>query len=881
MTTQYTLLRTLAASVLSVLCVATSIAGPGGVLQKYEDPSNTGSAFFGQAVAAVGDQPLVGAPLSPGGGAVYLYDAGQTAGPLKQLLPPAGTTPSSFGIAIATTGSEVLIGSTAMTPNPMPPSGENFYRGAVGYYADVNAAPVLYENPEKTSSLAASYGFGYALAFNAGNKFAVGDPFVTVSGLSQSGRAYIYQKGNTSPALTIENPAPASQARFGGALAFFSDAEVVPPPTETSYAGSVAVGAEGLGSVFLYSPTSGNLLTVFESPVGGASKGQFGRALATAGNHLIVGAPLASAAGKSAAGQVFIYDRDSGSLVRSLTDETPYVNGYFGSSLAVMNNRYLVVGSYSPSNAHGEVKVFDLTTYEVVLRLRSPDNDRKMFGRSVAVAGENFLVGDPQATNTTSPSGYPGQALLYGGLNAEVLPPAAPSDVVATALSASQIQVNFNDNSNNEKNFTLERQNAGAGSFTVIATLGANVTQYVDASNLQPETQYCYRVRASNDDGVSDYSAPGCVTTPVAGNPDLTGQIPNPGGAGDLFGFSISRLGKYRVVVGAPGAAKDGQTSSGKIYVFTPPSLSPNLVVENPQPAAGDRFGYSVGFLGENIVVGAPGSETNVGPSGAAYLLNGLTGGVIKRYDPPTSDTVAFGTSVFGAGKSQVVVGAPGYSTSDAGAAFLFDAGKTFNLLSTFTSATSETRSGYGSNVVLAKNRLAVTTRDQRQACTYGNLEVRDAKKGLLQLQLDNYEVLADSGGRFLAGAPQLSACNTSNAGYVALLNGTKLQLLVNSPNAGQADGFGAGLAGGKKFFAVGAPKFTTSGNDTVGRAYLYSVKSSQPARVYPNPSPDAGDNFGAAMAQAGKDQLLIGAPNDDAQGQDSGAVYLYTVPKK
>ncbi len=96
-------------------------------------------------------------------------------------------------------------------------------------------------------------------------------------------------------------------------------------------------------------------------------------------------------------------------------------------------------------------------------------------------------------------------------------PPAAPSDLAAAAVSHAQIDLSWVDNANNEEDFELERSTSGSGGpFGSLATVGANVTTYSDAG-LEALTEYCYRVRAVNADGASDWSSVACETTPAEG----------------------------------------------------------------------------------------------------------------------------------------------------------------------------------------------------------------------------------------------------------------------------------------------------------------------------------------------------------------------------
>jgi hypothetical protein len=90
--------------------------------------------------------------------------------------------------------------------------------------------------------------------------------------------------------------------------------------------------------------------------------------------------------------------------------------------------------------------------------------------------------------------------------NATTLPnsPTAPSGLLADAVSQTQINLSWTDNSNNETGFKIERGADGIN-FTQIATVGANVATY-PSTDLSPYTTYYYRVRAYNAGGNSNYS---------------------------------------------------------------------------------------------------------------------------------------------------------------------------------------------------------------------------------------------------------------------------------------------------------------------------------------------------------------------------------------
>jgi hypothetical protein len=70
-----------------------------------------------------------------------------------------------------------------------------------------------------------------------------------------------------------------------------------------------------------------------------------------------------------------------------------------------------------------------------------------------------------------------------------------PEDLVATAVSATQIDLTWTDPNLAEGGYEIQRSPTGAGDWTVIDTVAADETSYSDTS-LTPDTTYYYRVRA-------------------------------------------------------------------------------------------------------------------------------------------------------------------------------------------------------------------------------------------------------------------------------------------------------------------------------------------------------------------------------------------------
>jgi hypothetical protein len=98
-------------------------------------------------------------------------------------------------------------------------------------------------------------------------------------------------------------------------------------------------------------------------------------------------------------------------------------------------------------------------------------------------------------------------------LAAPALPPAAPRNLAAKAVSNSQINLTWIDNANNENGFEIQRcTGSRCTNFATVTTVGPNVTTYSN-TGLTRRTTYRYRVRAYNTSGNSAYSNTASATT--------------------------------------------------------------------------------------------------------------------------------------------------------------------------------------------------------------------------------------------------------------------------------------------------------------------------------------------------------------------------------
>ena len=93
-----------------------------------------------------------------------------------------------------------------------------------------------------------------------------------------------------------------------------------------------------------------------------------------------------------------------------------------------------------------------------------------------------------------------------------VVVPVAPTSLVATAVTSSQINLSWTPGGTTQAGFAIDRSTDGGATFTQLATTAATMLTYGDVS-LTAATKYVYRVRATNAAGTSAASPAAAATT--------------------------------------------------------------------------------------------------------------------------------------------------------------------------------------------------------------------------------------------------------------------------------------------------------------------------------------------------------------------------------
>ncbi|PID91728.1 MAG: hypothetical protein CSA96_06525 [Bacteroidetes bacterium] len=93
-------------------------------------------------------------------------------------------------------------------------------------------------------------------------------------------------------------------------------------------------------------------------------------------------------------------------------------------------------------------------------------------------------------------------------------PPAKPSLVDFENIGSTSLDVVWEDNSDNETGFRIERSRYSSFLYQVVGSVGADVTRFTD-TGLTPYRRYYYRVYAVNAGGSSDFSQASVRTLPL------------------------------------------------------------------------------------------------------------------------------------------------------------------------------------------------------------------------------------------------------------------------------------------------------------------------------------------------------------------------------
>jgi fibronectin type 3 domain-containing protein len=345
--------------------------------------------------------------------------------------------------------------------------------------------------------------------------------------------------------------------------------------------------------------------------------------------------------------------------------------GYPGSTPSISANGMSNAIVWTLDRASNELRAYDAGNLGTELyNSDQAPNKRDGLGSYV-----KFTV--PTVLNGHVYVGTSGSLVAYGLLQVPTATPAAPSNLVATAISGSQINLKWTDNSTNEDGFQIDQSTDGTH-FSPLATASVGATSY-PVVGLQPSTAYTFRVRAFNSAGNSAYTTPVTTTTlnGVDGGINFASGFSSAGGLLALNGSATINGTVLRLTDGRKIEAGSAfSTSRVDIGNFTT-QFSFRLT-----NATADGFTFTLQGAGANAL-GLAGGGLGYGPA------QGLSGGI------PSSVGVKFDlANNQGEGTDSTGLYTNGAAPTNAGSidlsktAINFHSGHTFNVVLSYDGTT-------------------------------------------------------------------------------------------------------------------------------------------------------------------------------------------------
>ena len=345
-------------------------------------------------VVAAAYETVGGLPVA---GHAYVFNE-KTGILLHTLTSPSPQAYTQFGAVLGAGNNLIVAGSPEETANGLSVAGHVYtFNPLTGSLIATYSSPNAQTNGR----------FGFAVAVGSG-VIVVGAPNETANGFGNAGHVYIINV-NTGTIFTLTSPNAQTGGDFGNSVAVSGLYVVVGARYETSG------GQLEAGNAYIFSTKTGNLIHGLNnpSPQSAFYVGNFGNLVAISGTTAAIAAPNNQVAGQTRAGNVYLFNAKTGSLLRTLASPNPQYYGHFGYGLAISSTLVFVGASYETSHGltrAGNVYSFNPKTGLLLNTYTSPNAQLEGdFGENVSVTGSLFAIG---ATNETA-SGLTGAGHAY------------------------------------------------------------------------------------------------------------------------------------------------------------------------------------------------------------------------------------------------------------------------------------------------------------------------------------------------------------------------------------------------------------------------------------------------------------------------------------
>ncbi len=365
----------------------------------------------------------------------------------------------------------------------------------------------------------------------------------------------------------------------------------------------------------------------------------------------------------------------------------------------------------------------------------------------------------------------------------------------------------------------------------------------------------------------------------------------------EKYGEDIDIDGNFAVV---SGVGYMGEQGRAYVLYYDGAAWQDVATLTASDGAPGDLFSSSVAISGDIVVVGAEEhSSDGFNENGAVYVFEKPTGGwsdmteTAKLSVSDTADYDNIGSAVDIDGSS-IVIGAHSKSSFD-GAVYVYEmpAGGWNDMNETKKLTISNTSAWFGYDVAISGNVIVAGAKEANAGGSAyifenpGNWEDADQTAYIV----DQYYTSGDFGVSVdISGDVIVVGDNTDQYAFVfnkpasgwADLDG-EFQDYILSPGGGTGIGFGENVTISGDVIIVG-DKYNQHLSVNKGAAYVY-VKDdvsgdwpfSETARIISSDAQED-DYFSSALAISG-DRVLVGASQQDENGNNSGAAYFFEKP--
>ena len=378
------------------------------------------------------------------------------------------------------------------------------------------------------------------------------------------------------------------------------------------------------------------------------------------------------------------------------------------------------------------------------------------------------------------------------------------------------------------------------------------------------------------------------------------------GAASDYFGYSVSIDGDYAIVGAIYDDDKGGDSGSAYIFHRTGSAWDQQAKLTPDDGAIGDWFGYSVSISGDYAVVGAYQDDDKGDDSGSAYIFHRTGSSWTQQAKLTAGDGAAsdfFGYSVSIDGNCAIVGAFYDNDNGDAsGSAYIFEkpVGDWVDMTQTakLTAGDGAAEDYFGRSVSISGDYAVVgADRDDDSGNESGSVYIFEKSAGGWEDMTETAKLTADDGEEsdyfgFSVSIDGDSAVvgaygDDGGSGSAYIFQGTgsawSQEAKLTADDGATLNYFGISVSIDDDYAVVGAHLDDDNGNAS-GSGYIFEKPAggwedrNQTAKLTANDGEEF-DVFGYSVAVSG-DHAVVGAYQDDDNGDLSGSAYVFVVPE-